>query len=60
MKELWLCLPVKFENMGTPEYNKGPLIGEQSYEIAESLGYSKEEIQAMLDDKDLFIWKEGK
>lgn len=53
-----VCLPVKFQNMGKPEYNKGPMIGEHGVEIVESLGYNKEEVQTMLANKELFIWKD--
>jgi cinnamoyl-CoA:phenyllactate CoA-transferase len=53
-----VCLPVKFENMGKPEYNKGPLIGEHGVEIVESLGYKTEEIQTMLENKELYVWKD--
>jgi cinnamoyl-CoA:phenyllactate CoA-transferase len=51
-------MPVKFENMGVPEYNKGPLIGENGVEIAKSLGYSDEEISKMLEEKVLYIYED--
>jgi cinnamoyl-CoA:phenyllactate CoA-transferase len=44
--------------MGKPEYNKGPLIGEHGVEIVESLGYKTEEIQTMLENKELYVWKD--
>ena len=55
-----VCLPVKFENMGKPEYNKGPMIGEHGAEIVESLGYNKDEVATMLENKELYIWKDEK
>jgi len=48
-------LPVKFKEMGVPDYKKGPKIGEHGREVLEELGYSKEEIDNMLETKALFI-----
>ena len=48
--------PVKFAEMGSPEYNKGPLIGEHGKEILTKLGYSEEKINDLLDKKVLYIW----
>ncbi len=53
-----VCLPVKFEEMGRPEYNKGPLIGENGVEILKDFGYSDEQINKMLEDKVLYVWKD--
>ena len=53
-------LPVKFEEMGVPEYNRGPLIGEQGVDILKELGYSEEEINSFLENKTLFVWKSDK
>lgn len=50
-------LPVKFEEMGVPEYKRGPLIGEQGKEILRDLGYTEEQIQGFLDNGTLFIWE---
>lgn len=56
-----LCrLPVKFENMGVPDYKRGPFIGEHGEEVLKELGYTDEEIKKMLENKDLFIWEDKK
>lgn len=49
--------PVKYEEMGPTEYKRGPLIGENGPEILKELGYSSEEIEKMIDEKSLFVWK---
>lgn len=50
--------PVKYEELGPLDYNKGPLIGEHSAVIMKELGYSDQEIEEMLADKTLYIWEE--
>lgn len=52
-----VCLPVNFSEMGTPEYNRGPLIGEQGPEILKAIGYTDEEIQELKDSKALYVWE---
>ncbi len=47
-------LPVKFKEIGRPEYNRGPYIGEHTSEVLEELGYSQEEVKAMLEEKAAF------
>lgn len=51
--------PVKFEEMGIPEYTKGPLIGEQGKEILANIGYSEEQIQEFIDKGILYVWKDA-
>lgn len=51
--------PVKFHEMGVPDYNRGPLIGEQGKEILKDLGYSDEKIQEFLDKGTLYVWGES-
>ncbi|NMA49344.1 MAG: CoA transferase [Tissierellia bacterium] len=51
-----VCLPVNFAEMGKPEYNRGPLIGEHGPEILKSIGYSDEEIEELIDRKVLYVW----
>ena len=41
-----------------PEYKAGPLIGENGPEILRELGYDDEQIQKMLDEGALFVWKD--
>ena len=54
-----LCrLPVKFEEMGVPDYRRGPLIGENGPEVLKELGYSDDEINAMLENGTLYVWKD--
>lgn len=51
-------LPVKFHEMGVPEYKAGPLIGEQGPDILKELGYDEAQIKAMQEDGALFVWKD--
>lgn len=51
-------LPVKFQEMGIPEYKAGPLIGEQGPEILKELGYEDDKIREMTDKGALFVWKD--
>lgn len=50
-----VCLPVKFEEMGKPEYKHGPFIGENGEAVLKEIGYSDEQIKRMLENKSLFI-----
>lgn len=50
--------PVKFQEMGVPEYKRGPMIGEQGPEVLKELGYSDDKIREMLKDGSLFVWKD--
>lgn len=52
--------PVRFREMGTPEYKRGPLIGENGVEILKEEGYSDAQIEAMLDSGALYIWSDDK
>ncbi len=53
-------LPVNFAEMGSPEYNRGPFIGEHGVEILEELGYSDKEIEAFISDKAIYVWEDNK
>lgn len=50
-----VCLPVKFAEMGKPEYKHGPFIGEHSREVLKEIGYTDVQIESMLANKSLFI-----
>lgn len=51
-------LPVKFQEMGVPEYKAGPLIGEQGPQILRDLGYEDAQIEEMQSKGTLFVWKD--
>ncbi len=43
--------PVRFQKMGIKEYQPAPKLGEHSEEILASVGYTKEEIEALKNNK---------
>jgi len=49
--------PVKFQEMGVPEYRRGPLIGENSYEVMAELGYSQEQIKDFAERGIIYKWE---
>lgn len=51
-------LPVKFQEMGNSDYQRGPLIGEHGEEILREIGYSEDKIKSFKDDGTLFIWND--
>lgn len=53
-------LPVKFEKMGVPDYQKGPMIGENGVEVLKELGYSEAQIQEMQEKGTLYVWKDDR
>lgn len=53
-------LPVHFEEMGVPEYNRGPFIGEHGPEILKELGYEDETIERLQETGGLYVWKDEK
>ncbi|MDD6919638.1 MAG: CaiB/BaiF CoA-transferase family protein [Eubacteriales bacterium] len=48
-------LPVKFREMGVPEYNRGPQIGEQSVDIMKELGYTEDQIKEFLNNGTIYV-----
>lgn len=52
--------PVQFEEMGLPEYKRGPYVGENSLEILNELGYSQEEIGTLKEKRVFVDWDDIK
>ena len=50
--------PIDFEQTALPPYDKAPLLGENTEEVLSGLGYSEQEIQDMIADNTVGIWKE--
>lgn len=44
-------MPIESEQLGTPDYKKHPLLGENTREILQSLGYSEDEVTALQKNK---------
>ena len=40
--------PVKFREMGLPQYGKGPKLGEHTVEIMKAVGYTPDEVEKMI------------
>lgn len=51
--------PVHFEEAGLPEYKFAPHVGEQTAEIMKDLGYTQEEIDALIESKDIRVTTES-
>ena len=49
-------LPVKFTEMGVPDYKRGPLIGENGREVLKEIGYSDSDVDKLIDTNALYIW----
>lgn len=50
-------LPVKFTEMGVPDYKRGPFIGENGREVLKEIGYSDSEVDKLIDTNALYIWE---
>ena len=50
--------PVRLEGTPLPPFEKGPLVGEDTVEVLKGLGYSDDEVQAMVDEGVAGIWRE--
>ena len=50
--------PIDFEETPLPPYEKAPLLGADTEAVLSDLGYSDAEIQSMIDDKTVGVWKE--
>ncbi|QNK41420.1 CaiB/BaiF CoA transferase family protein [Caproicibacter fermentans] len=53
-------LPVKFQQMGVPDYRRGPMIGEQGAEILKDIGYDENQVQNLMESGTLYVWKDEK
>ncbi len=52
--------PVRFREMGTPDYVRGPMIGENGCDIMHELGYTDEQIAKMRESGALYVWGDEK
>lgn len=50
--------PIDFEETPLPEYNKAPLLGENTKEVLSDLGYTDEQIDDMIDKNIVGVWNE--
>lgn len=50
--------PIDFEQTPLPPYDKAPLLGENTEEVLSGLGYSAAEIESMVADGTVGVWKE--
>ena len=50
--------PIDFEETPLPPYEKAPLLGADTEAVLSDLGYTDEEIRAMVEDKTVGVWKE--
>ena len=50
--------PITMAETPLPPYEKAPLLGEHTEEVLRDLGYSEEQIQAMIADGTVGVWKE--
>ena len=50
-------LPVKFTEMGVPDYKRCPFICENGREVLKEIGYSDEEVDRLIESNALFIWE---
>lgn len=50
--------PIDMAETPLPPYEKAPLLGENTVEVLKEVGYSDEEIQAMIDENVAAVWSE--
>lgn len=53
-----VTIPVHMESVGEFPYEKAPLLGADTVDVLEGLGYSPEEIEQMVSDKVAATWTE--
>ena len=57
-KKALVTTPIDLENTAMPEYKKAPLLGADTESVLSDLGYSADEIKAMIDENVAGVWKE--
>ena len=57
-KKALVTTPIDLENTPLPEYKKAPLLGADTESVLSDLGYSADEIKAMIDENVAGVWKE--
>lgn len=50
--------PINMANTPLPDYKKAPLLGENTVEVLQGLGYGDSEIEALIDEKVAGVWSE--
>ncbi len=50
--------PITMEETPLPPYDKAPLLGQHTEEVLRDLGYAESDIQAMIADGTVGVWKE--
>lgn len=50
--------PINMANTPLPDYKKAPLLGENTVEVLQGLGYGDNEIEALIDEKVAGVWSE--
>ncbi len=50
--------PINMANTPLPDYKKAPLLGENTVEVLQGLGYSDSEIEALIGEKVAGVWSE--
>ncbi len=50
--------PIMYQEAGLPRYERAPYLGENTVEILEKMGYTKGQIDQLIEAKDVTVWKE--
>lgn len=49
--------PIMYQEAGLPRYDRAPYLGENTTEILQKLGYSKDMINNLIETKDITVWE---